>query len=270
MRKVAIRTRGRDQGPITRLVSPGDLGELIKPFVFLDLATPQPGPAGMMRWHPHSGIATVTVLITGDVRYQETTGTTGELGPGAVEWMASGAGVWHTGAPTGTEQLLGFQLWVALPQERENLQPHSQYLSAEMVPQAGPARIILGEYCGVRSAIDAPDALTYLDVRLRAGEEWTFMPPPEQCIAWLAVHGGEISCSEHAGYGDMLIFDEGEEAITITAISDAGFVLGSAAKHPYDLHIGNHSVHTSAEALARGEAEIERIGAELRQAGVLA
>ncbi|WP_219894210.1 pirin family protein [Aquisediminimonas profunda] len=269
MRKVAIRTRGRDLGPITRLVSPGDLGELIKPFVFLDLATPLPGPAGMMRWHPHSGIATVTVIIAGAVRYQETTGTTGELGSGAVEWMASGGGVWHTGAPIGTEQLLGFQLWVALPPERENLQPHSQYLNADMVLQAGPARIILGEYAGVRSAIDAPKALTYLDVRLRAGEEWTFAPPPEQSIAWLAVHGGEISCSEHAGYGDMLIFDEGMEAITITAITDSGFVLGSAAKHPYDLHIGNHSVHTSAEALARGEAEIARIGSELRAAGML-
>jgi redox-sensitive bicupin YhaK (pirin superfamily) len=242
---------------------------LIKPFVFLDLATPQPGPAGMMRWHPHSGIATVTVLIAGDVRYQETTGTTGVLGPGAVEWMASGGGVWHTGAPIGSEQLLGFQLWVALPPERENLPPHSQYLSADMVRQAGPARVILGEYAGVRSVIEAPEALTYLDVRLHAGEEWTFTPAPGQCIAWIAVHGGEISCPEHACYGDMLIFDEGEDAITITAISDAGFVLGSAAKHPYDLHVGHHSVHTSAEALACGEAEIARIGAELHRMGVL-
>jgi redox-sensitive bicupin YhaK (pirin superfamily) len=270
MRKVAVRTRGRNQGPITRLVSPGDLGELIKPFVFLDLATPRPGPEGMMRWHPHSGIATVTVLIAGVVRYQETTGMTGELGPGAVEWMASGNGVWHTGAPTGTDQLLGFQLWVALPPERENQKPYSQYLTADMILQAGPARVILGEYGGVRSPIDAPGALTYLDVRLNKGERWTFTPPTEQCIAWLAVHGGEISCSEHADYGDMLIFGEGGEAITITAISDAGFVLGSAAKHPYELHIGNHSVHTSAKALARGEAEIARIGAGLRQAGVLA
>ena len=35
-RQIARRTRGRSHGSITRLVSPGDIGELIKPFVFLD------------------------------------------------------------------------------------------------------------------------------------------------------------------------------------------------------------------------------------------
>jgi hypothetical protein len=29
-------TAGHTHGPITRLMSPGDLGELVKPFVFLD------------------------------------------------------------------------------------------------------------------------------------------------------------------------------------------------------------------------------------------
>lgn len=269
MRKVAVRTRGRNQGPITRLVSPGDLGELIKPFVFLDLATPRPGPEGMMRWHPHSGIATVTVIIHGEVRYQETTGTTGVLGPGAVEWMASGAGVWHTGAPIGSEQLLGLQLWVALPPERESLPPRSQYLDAPMVPQTGPVRVILGEYSGIQSPIDAPDGLTYLDVRLCAGQNWTFTPPSGHEICWLAVHGGEITCSEQASYGDLLVFEEGSGSISVTANCDAGFVVGSARKHPYDLHIGYHSVHTSDAALSHGESQIARIGSELRVAGIL-
>ena len=36
-RKVVHRTRGYRHGPITRLMSPSDLGERLKPFVFLDL-----------------------------------------------------------------------------------------------------------------------------------------------------------------------------------------------------------------------------------------
>ena len=35
-RQIVLRTRGHAHGPITRLVSPGDVGEMIKPFVFLD------------------------------------------------------------------------------------------------------------------------------------------------------------------------------------------------------------------------------------------
>jgi hypothetical protein len=46
-------------------------------------------------------------------------------------------------------------------------------------------------------------------------------------------------------------------------------VLGSAAKHPHDLVLGNYSVHTSREALREGEAEIRRIGQELRANGTL-
>ncbi len=36
IRDIAYRTSGYTHGPITRLVSPSDLGGLIKPFVFLD------------------------------------------------------------------------------------------------------------------------------------------------------------------------------------------------------------------------------------------
>jgi len=44
-------------------------------------------------------------------------------------------------------------------------------------------------------------------------------------------------------------------------------VLGSAAKHPHELVMGYYSVHTSRASLAQGEAEIERIGAQLRREG---
>src|SRR5215218_9657341 len=72
VREIVFRTSGRTHGPITRLMSPGDLGELLKPFVFVDLAAfdgryqPTPMDYG---WHPHSGIATVTVMLEGAVRF---------------------------------------------------------------------------------------------------------------------------------------------------------------------------------------------------------
>src|SRR5262249_15618172 len=44
VRDITHRTRGHGGGPITRLMSPSDLGEVIKPFVFLDLADFPPWP----------------------------------------------------------------------------------------------------------------------------------------------------------------------------------------------------------------------------------
>ncbi|WP_421446710.1 pirin family protein, partial [Agrobacterium tumefaciens] len=126
-------------------MSPGDLGEFLKPFVFLDIfqttETTQFPKFGM---HPHSGIATVTFLMSGDVAYEDSTGKKGVLPAGGVEWMRAGNGVWHTGSPVGDTPKMGFQLWVALPAAEENAPAQSIYQSPAQVPQDGPARVILG------------------------------------------------------------------------------------------------------------------------------
>ena len=79
-RAIVYRTRGMKHGPIARLVSPGDLGEFLKPFVFLDLFgfDTEGGHRGF-GMHPHSGIATLTWLIEGDTLYEDTTGEQGVL-----------------------------------------------------------------------------------------------------------------------------------------------------------------------------------------------
>jgi redox-sensitive bicupin YhaK (pirin superfamily) len=66
-RRIIRRTRGMRHGPITRLMSPSDLGQVIKPFVFLDLFDLR-GWSGSTDLHPHSGIATVTYLFEGNIR----------------------------------------------------------------------------------------------------------------------------------------------------------------------------------------------------------
>jgi hypothetical protein len=45
-RAFAHKTKGSTHGPITRLVSPGDVGQLIKPFIFLDAFSSPPPSAG--------------------------------------------------------------------------------------------------------------------------------------------------------------------------------------------------------------------------------
>ena len=113
-------------------MSPSDLGEVIKPFVFLDHAVFGDRDAPMdknLLWHPHSGIATVTVVLEGSIEYAETTGKSGVVASGGVEWMRAGNGVWHTGA-AGKGEVRVFQLWVALPPELENGPVASQYVDA--------------------------------------------------------------------------------------------------------------------------------------------
>jgi redox-sensitive bicupin YhaK (pirin superfamily) len=266
-RPIVLRTRGQGHGPITRLVSPSDIGEFIKPFVFLDFFDISPATAPNFGWHPHSGIATITVLHAGAIEYQETTGVKGILPANGIEFMRAGGGVWHTGAAL--EQAKGFQLWIALPQELENSPSQSHYLSADQVPEEKPARVILGSYGHAKSPILSPPGINYLDVQLAAGERWIYEPPLEHEVAWLAVSEGILRTPEPVAAGELIVFEESSEAIVIQADRASRFVLGSAVKHPHDLVLGHYSVHTTQAALAAGESQIQRIGNQLMSAGLL-
>ena len=265
-RAIVLRSRGRRHGPITRLVSPSDIGEIIKPFVFLDLFDISESSAPNFGWHPHSGIATLTLIHEGAIEYQETTGAKGILPAGGVEWMRAGRGVWHTGSAVGTQRTAGFQLWIALPEELENAPCQSRYLSADVVPEEKPARVILGSHGRAKSGILAPERINYLDVQLAAGERWTYQTPPGHEVAWLAVSHGALRTPEPVGAGELVVFEESNEALAIKAVGASRFVLGSAAKHPHDLVLGHYSVHTTPAALVAGESEIRRIGEQLASA----
>jgi len=266
-RRVTYRTRGHSHGPITRLVSPSDAGQLIKPFVFLDYFDIDPKRSPGIGFHPHSGIATLTVLLEGQISYEETSGTKGIIEAGGVEWMRAAGGVWHTGGAAGTARTKGYQLWVALPAEMENIEPEAQYLGGEHFRSQGPARVILGRYGEAASKVAAPKNINYLDVQLKKGEKWRYEPPANHTVAWVAVHRGKLATPEVVDQGELAVFEESNAALEFEALEDTGFILGSAVKHPHDLVLGYYSVHTSKDALARGEARIAEIGKRLRVEG---
>jgi redox-sensitive bicupin YhaK (pirin superfamily) len=272
-RSIAFRTKGNAHGPITRLVSPSDVGELIKPFVFLDRIAIAPGSPLNMGWHPHSGIATLTYIFEGAASYEETNGSKGVVPTGGIEWMRASGGVWHTGGIVPGQPVRGFQLWVAMPAALENGPNQSAYIDPTLVPTIGPARLLAGRLGDQQSPVPIPDpdGLTYLAVTLAAGQRWTYQPPAGHAVAWLAVHTGSLVGPNAAAEGELVVFAEGNGDIVLQAPEAGGpteLVLGSAIKHPHDLVVGRYSVHTNREALRVGEANIARIGQELRGAAL--
>ncbi len=268
-RRIAFRASGSQHGPITRLVSPSDVGELIKPFVFLDHGEIEPTGGPLFGIHPHSGIATLTVVLSGGINYEDTTGKHGQVLAGGLEWMKAGHGVWHDGGAIPGAPMRFYQLWVTLPASEENSPAESQYIPPEAVQEDGPVRVILGRYGRASSPIHAPEGINYFHVSLKDQVKWRYAPPPGHRVAWLSVDKGRLRSSETIQAGQLAVFEESAGAIELQADGVTSFVIGSAIKHPHPLVLGNYSVHTSAEALAQGEAEIQRIGQRLRAAGRL-
>jgi redox-sensitive bicupin YhaK (pirin superfamily) len=219
--------------------------------------------------HPHSGIATLTVAISGALAYEDTTGKSGKVAAGGLEWMKAGGGVWHDGHALGPEALKVYQLWLALPASEENAPAESQYITPQEVEREGPARVLLGQLGNATSPIRSPPGVNYLHVKLRSGEHWRYAPPAGHTVAWVSVYEGELRAPDIVTAETLAVFDESDAAIDFVANGDTSFVLGSAIKHPHDLVTGYYSVHTSAGALERGEAEIRRLGDRLRASGRL-
>jgi redox-sensitive bicupin YhaK (pirin superfamily) len=217
--------------------------------------------------HPHSGLATTTVLLEGEVEYEDTTGAAGIMPSGSVEWMNAGRGVWHDGRARGDGPVRGYQLWVALPPELELGEPRSQYLSVSEIPHTGPARVVLGRYGNVESPVLAPAGINYLLVRLFAGEQWQYTPPAGHNIAWLSIQRGALRIADESIANELAVFGESEDVLAFTADEDSDFVIGSAVPHPHNLVLGYYSVHTSLAALRAGEARIKEIGAQLSRRG---
>jgi hypothetical protein len=156
-------------------MSPSDFGEILKPFVFLDLFDHQGAPfiGGL---HPHSGIATLSYVIEGAVSFIDPDNVRGTLPAGGVEWMQAGRGMWHGGGLDKAGRTRGFQLWIALPPELELGPTVSIYQAREDVPQDGPARVLLGSYSSASSVIVSPSPINYFAVRLKGGERCATNP----------------------------------------------------------------------------------------------
>jgi redox-sensitive bicupin YhaK (pirin superfamily) len=268
-RAITTRTFGVRHGPVTRLMSPSDLGRRLKPFVFLDLFDADSSALSGFGWHPHSGIATLTYLWEGDVRYEDTTGASGLLPAGGVEWFKAAGGAWHGGGGGKSGRSRGFQLWLALPPDQELGPSESIYLKPEDIRSSVPASVLLGSYGGASSLLKTPSSINYLAVRLKAGETWRYQPPADHDVAWIALASGSLAVPEPIEPGEMVAFDKSNHAIDIRAEADSEFVLGSAASHPHDLVLGYYSVHTSPAALETAERHITEIQSRLREEGVL-
>ena len=149
--RIFHRTRGETKGPMTRLVGPSDLGQLIKPFVLLSYIDFPPETHLNFSLHAHSGIASVSMLMDGSLHLRDSRDAPMTLEAGGMEWICSGSGIWHGGPMTVSGHLRGFQMWVSLAPQFELTEPREQFLLPDKVPEAGCVRVLLGLRRAARS-----------------------------------------------------------------------------------------------------------------------
>jgi quercetin 2,3-dioxygenase len=170
--------------PVRRAFAGVDLSAL-DPFIHMDQMGEvdyAPGEPKGTAWHPHRGFETVTYIIDGTFRHQDSNGGGGLITNGDTQWMTAGGGILHIEEPP--EDLVmsgglfhGFQLWVNLPSKLKLTPPRYQDIRAGQVallssPDGGTlVRVIAGEVDGHAGPGATHTPITLLHATLQPGAQ---------------------------------------------------------------------------------------------------
>jgi redox-sensitive bicupin YhaK (pirin superfamily) len=127
--------------------------------------------------HPHRGFETVTYLIEGTFRHEDSKGHVGILTPGSVQWMTAGRGIIHSEMPVQSQgRFWGFQLWVNLPARHKMMEPRYQEIGSDKIPvhkgEDHETKIIAGKYDKLSGPVATNIPIHYFDVKLDKNVLW--------------------------------------------------------------------------------------------------
>lgn len=127
--------------------------------------------------HPHTGLATVSWLFTGEIRHRDSLGNDALVRPGELNLMTAGRGISHSERSTEqTDTLHGAQLWLALPEAARSVEPAFEHYAPPAITGPGwQARVFLGELAGHASPVATHTALVGAELIMEPGIEVEFV-----------------------------------------------------------------------------------------------
>ncbi|OAX44600.1 hypothetical protein K503DRAFT_678410 [Rhizopogon vinicolor AM-OR11-026] len=212
----------------------------LTPFLMLDHFHVSEG-AGFPD-HPHRGQATVTYMLEGSSRHEDSAGHAGTIETGGVQWMCAGKGIIHAEMPVhgqGVPEPRGLQLWVDLPKEFKMVEPSYQELSPEAIPTAYPEgkdggidiKVISGKSHGVESPVRPLGGCWFFHVTMKNAGATMFQDIPAGWTAFVYIWKGAVSIDENSPVQEsfhtlVLSNEDGETGVQLTAgEDDTQFVL---------------------------------------------
>lgn len=208
-----ISPRIQDIGfPVRRLL-PSRERQRVGPFIFVDHMGPaifeRGSTAGDVRQHPHIGLATVTYLFAGAMMHRDSLGVVQRIEPGAINLMTAGRGIVHSErVPADIRdagiEVQGMQTWLALPVEKEEMEPSFDHYPAETIPTlaipGGQLRVLIGSALGVSSPVRPHSKTTFLDLALEPGAHFTLHCSGQELAVYMATGSALVNAQVVAAF----------------------------------------------------------------------
>jgi quercetin 2,3-dioxygenase len=217
--------------PVRRAFAGVDLATL-DPFVHMDQMGEVdygPGEPKGTPWHPHRGFETVTYMIDGILRHQDSNGGGGLITDGDTQWMTAGSGLIHIEAPP--EEVVvkgglfhGFQLWVNLPAKLKWSPPRYQDIRGRAVsllssPDGGALlRMIAGEVAGHQGPGVTYTPISLLHATLAPGAQLRLPWRPDfNALVYVLAGAGSVGTQRRpVRMGQLAVYGPGD-VVTVSA-----------------------------------------------------
>ncbi len=257
-----IEERSRDIGDflVGRLI-PFRKKRMIGPFIFIDHMGPtELGPKQYMDvdQHPHIGLSTLTYMLEGEIMHADSMGTNQRISPGSVNWMTAGKGVSHTERTpndlrNGTRFTAhGYQIWVALPKQLEDMEPEFHHIPAAQLPRwsdmAAQFTLVAGEGYGRKSPVPVYSPLFMVEVKNEGEYELNIKDHLKGEIGICIVDGAISACGETIEKGNILV-SKVEDACHVVLKPKTHVLLFGGEPFAEERHIYWNFVATSKEKI---------------------
>jgi redox-sensitive bicupin YhaK (pirin superfamily) len=261
--QLEARVHDLGDGFIVRRLLPHLQARHVGPFVFFDHMGPvtfAPGRGMDVRPHPHIGLATVTYLFEGAIRHRDSLGSVQDIRPGDINWMTAGRGIAHSERTPDAERaagqnLHGIQIWVALPQSAEEIDPEFHHHPASTLPliegEGVQLRLVMGSAMGKTSPVRTFAPMFYLAAEFSAGGR--FVLPAEYAErAVYALDADLTVAGERLPAGRMAVLAAGDE-VEIAAAAPARAVFFGGAPLDGERHLYWNFVSSSRERIEQAK-----------------
>lgn len=243
--KTVIRPKAKDIGGFeVRRALPSVEARTVGPFIFFDQMGPTvfgPGEGIDVRPHPHIGLATLTWLIDGEIMHRDSLGYEQPIRPGEVNWMTAGNGIVHSERTPDDVRarghaLLGLQVWMALPEDKQEIDPSFQHYDASSLSRVDldgcKITVVAGDAWGTKSPVAVYSRTLYADIQMSADASLD-IPAQHEERAIYVIKGSVTLGNEQINEATMVILREGEEVpVTTPGGAHIALIGGDKLKKP--------------------------------------
>lgn len=241
-----IKPKEHDLGGFSvRRALPSGRQRMVGPWIFFDHIGPADFPPAQgidVRPHPHINLATVTYLFAGEMYHRDSLGNKLPISPGEINLMVAGKGIVHSERQRDhikarDNHLHGLQLWMALPESAEEIDPEFHHYASSDIPQlsinAVDVRVLIGSAYNVTSPVKTFTPTLYVEANIRAGE--TLAAPQTVEERALYVVSGRINVDNSLIQENTMAILRPRHDTHLCAQSDAHIVIigGAPMSHRY-------------------------------------